>query len=388
MAELAVQSPLNERRQERDMLRASVRDFVAGNTDHQRTRALRMQLPGHDPALLARMAELGWCGILLPEEHGGLGLGCCEMAIVLEELGRGLLAGPLAATIVLAGRTLLHAGPSPLRDRLLAALAAGALQPALAWQEGAGGLDAASVTTVARAQADTVVLNGHKRLVHGGGASGYIVSAQAPDGLALYWVEAHRSGLSASHEWHADGTPATSLKFDSLTIPATQRLSAPGKAEAALCRALDEAMVMASAELCGVMRATLATTLEYLRTRVQFNKPIGSFQALQHRAVDLFVQQELAASVLRDAAALLDDEPQAANPVARGMLAARCKARASDAGLRITREAVQLHGAIAIQDECNVGLYLKRALVLAAWLGNGGEQRRRYTTLQAEAARA
>jgi len=134
------------------------------------------------------------------------------------------------------------------------------------------------------------------------------------------------------------------------------------------------------------MRETLAITLEYMRTRVQFNKPIGSFQALQHRAVDLFVQQELAGAVLREAVAVLDGgdadrDATTATTTAHALIAARCKARASDAGLRITREAVQLHGAIAIQDECNVGLYLKRALVLAAWLGNGSEQRRRFMEL-------
>ena len=372
------------------MLRASVRDFVAGSTDHKRTRALRMQLPGHDAALLTRMAGLGWCGIVLPEAHGGLGLGCAEMAIVLEELGRGLLAEPLAATVVLGGRTLLHAGPGALRDALLEGVATGTLLPALAWQEEGGALDATRVATRARAQGGTVQITGQKRLVLGGGAAGYIVSGEADDGLALYWVEADRPGLAVSHEWHADGTPAARLVFDAVSIPATNRLSAPGAAPAILARALDEARVMASAELCGVMRETLAMTLEYMRTRVQFNKPIGSFQALQHRSVDLFVQQELAGAVLREAVAVLDGEDGNAGnadaaATARALIAARCKARASDAGLRITREAVQLHGAIAIQDECNVGLYLKRALVLAAWLGNGSEQRRRFMALSAAA---
>jgi alkylation response protein AidB-like acyl-CoA dehydrogenase len=143
-------------------------------------------------------------------------------------------------------------------------------------------------------------------------------------------------------------------------------------------RALDHATVIASAELCGVMGRALDMSVEYMKTRVQFGKPIGSFQGLQHRAVDLFIQQQISSAVLDEALHTLDQHPEA---VARAACASRVKARCSDAGLRITREAIQIHGAIGFTDEYDVGLYLKRAMVLAAWLGNAQEHRRRYARL-------
>jgi alkylation response protein AidB-like acyl-CoA dehydrogenase len=155
-------------------------------------------------------------------------------------------------------------------------------------------------------------------------------------------------------------------------------IGSPVVARAVLGRALDRATVVASAELVGVMGRTLELSLDYMRTRVQFGKPIGAFQALQHRAVDLYLQQELAAAVLaegvRDLETIADDR-------ARSALASRVKARASEAALRVTREAIQIHGAIGFTEDCDVGLYTKRAIVLSAWLGNATAHRRRYARI-------
>jgi alkylation response protein AidB-like acyl-CoA dehydrogenase len=145
-----------------------------------------------------------------------------------------------------------------------------------------------------------------------------------------------------------------------------------------LSRALDYATVCASAELGGVMGRALEMSLDYLRTRVQFGKPIGSFQSLQHRAVDLHIQRELASAVLEDALSTIDRNGA---PGRRAVLASRAKARCTDAALKITREAIQLHGAIGFTDEYDAGLFLKRALVLAAWLGSASDHRRRYARL-------
>ncbi len=359
------------------MLRASALAFVTGTVDHKRGRALRNQLPGYDTAIHQQIAALGWHGILLPERFGGLGLGFAEMAVVLEELGKGLMGEPLAASVVLAGRALLHGDNEALKGQLLPALAQGKSLPCLAWQEEFGGIDAAAVTTRAQDTQSGVRITGRKRFLAGAGAaSGFMVSARSAQGVGLYWVEPDAPGLAISHEWRADGTPATVLTLADVDVPLHRRAASPHTAVQAIERAVDEAAVMAAAEMLGVIRATLAITLDYMRTRVQFNKPIGSFQALQHRVVDLYIQQELTGAVVREATAVLDREPAQAT---RRAIASRAKARASDAGLRITREAIQLHGAIAIQDECNVGLYVKRALVLAAWLGNAGEHRRRFT---------
>jgi alkylation response protein AidB-like acyl-CoA dehydrogenase len=371
-----------EAAQQIGMLRDSAADFVRGNTDTKKLRERRGTLPGYAPALLQQMAELGWLGILVGEEHGGLGLGFAEMAVVLEELGKGLIGEPLVST-VLAARLLRHGANEELKSRLLPGLADASTVPCVAWQEGLGGLDPSNIRTTARAEGGSFVLSGSKRFVAGAaGANGFVVSARSAEGpgaLGLYWVDAKADGVTLSHEWRADETPSGVVELKSVRVPAQDVLCPAGAASAAaLERAVDEAAVMVSAEMLGVMEAALQMALAYMRTRVQFGKPIGSFQALQHKAADLYVQQELARAVLDDAVRELD---AGGSRDERGKIASRCKSRASDAGLRVTREVIQLHGAIGYTDEYDAGLYLKRALVLSGWLGNSSAHRRRFAQL-------
>jgi alkylation response protein AidB-like acyl-CoA dehydrogenase len=256
--------------------------------------------------------------------------------------------------------------------------------PAVAWQEGLGGIDPEAIQTRAIADGGAWRLRGHKRFVAGAaGATGFIVSARATDGAGLFWVPAQAVGLVLTHEWRADETPIGRLSLDDVRVPASAVIVAPRIAGLdALRGAIDETAVLASAEMLGVMEAALQMTLAYLRTRVQFGQPIGSFQALQHKAADLYVQQELVRAVLQDA---LRGVASDADPLAAAAVASRCKARASDAGLRTLREVIQLHGAIGYTDEHDAGLYLKRALTLSAWLGNASAHRARFATLQEQA---
>jgi len=163
-------------------------------------------------------------------------------------------------------------------------------------------------------------------------------------------------------------------------VPREHAAVNPAAPPAALAGALDDATVVIGAELIGVMGRALEMSLDYMRTRVQFGKPIGSFQALQHRAVDLYLQRELASAVLDEALRVLGD---GADPLTRARWASRVKARCSDAASRITRESIQIHGAIGFTDELDAGLYLKRALVLSAWAGSAAYHRRRYASLTA-----
>lgn len=367
------------------MLRESAADFVARRADTRRLRERRGTLPGYDLADLRQMTELGWLAILVPERHGGLGLGLAEAATVLQELGKGLLADPMVP-VAFAARVLGQVADRPCAGEALARLAEVGLLPAVAWQEGLGGIDAAAPSTRAQSDGTDWLLTGAKRFVAGAaGAGGFIVSARAAQGDGLYWVDAHAPGLTLAHEWRADQTPSGVLRLDRVRVAAAQALSAPGPGGLApLERALDDAAVLASAEMLGVMEAALQMALAYMRTRVQFGQPIGSFQALQHKAADLYVQQELVRAVLQDAVRELD---AGGDRLAASSLASRCKARASDAGLRVTREVIQLHGAIGYTDEHDAGLYLKRALVLSAWLGNASAHRARFARLtEADAA--
>ncbi|NYT62902.1 acyl-CoA/acyl-ACP dehydrogenase [Alcaligenaceae bacterium] len=375
------ENSLSDTRLQLEMLRESAVDFVARNTDLKRLRERRNTLPGYDPDHLRHMAELGWLGIMIPEEHGGLGLGFAELTVVLQELGKGLMADPLAS-IAFATRVLHLGSNTDLQQQLLPQVVDAKMLPCVAWQEGLGNIDPSVINTRADVDGTDILLTGTKRFVAGAaGASGFVVSARSDSGCGLYWVDAQVPGLTVEHEQRADGTPSGLLRFDKVRIAPQYVVSTAGSnGLAAIERALDEAATLAGAEMLGVSEAALQLALNYMRTRVQFGKPIGSFQALQHKATDLYVQQELMRAVLGDAVHTLDDTN--ASTTERAFVASRYKARASDAGLRITREVIQLHGAIGFTEEYDAGLYLKRALVLSAWLGNATAHRRRFAALQ------
>jgi alkylation response protein AidB-like acyl-CoA dehydrogenase len=362
------------------LVRDSARGFVSRHADRRRLRAIRQTVPGYDQAIVAAMAEQGWLGVLIPERHGGLGLGFAAMAAVLEELGRGLIGEPVCALAVLAARVILH-GDGPSCAQLLPGIASGQLVAAVAWEEVPGGIDAAACRTRASHRAGGVHITGEKHFIVGdASARGFVVSARAEDGIGLYWVAMDRLGVSLSQEWRADGTPICTLHLDHVALDDADVVAYPAVGLAALQRALDEAAVMAGAELVGVMSGGLDLTLDYMRTRVQFDSPIGGFQALQHRAVDLHTQRELAGAAVGGAVAALD---RGIDGAALSRLASRVKARCSAAALRIARESIQLHGAIGFTDECDIGLFLKRSLVLSAWLGNADAHRRRFAGLGA-----
>ena len=363
------------------MLRDSARRFASAELAPSRLRALRGEPVPHSAATWRAMAGLGWTGLLVPQELGGSGLGLAAMAAVLEELGASLLPEPLVPCAVLAATALVHADDRPARSALLRRLADGSLLPALAWQEGAGALtDPARIRTRASVRGGRLVLDGEKRFVRpGAGADGLVVAAARDDGLGLYWVPAGAEGVHAAVETTTDGGASGRVTLAGVAVPDEHVLASPATGRDALERAIDAATVATGAELVGLMRGAMDRSLEHLRTRRQFGRPIGSFQALRHRAVDLYLQQQLSAALVDEASRAFDAAPAGAQ---RAMLASRVKARTADAALLIAREAVHFHGAMGYTDECDIGLYLKRALSLAGWLGTAAEHRRRYGALR------
>ena len=363
----------------RRLLADSVADFAARGTDLARVRRLRGTSAEYDRAVWKKMAELGWLGILVPERYGGLGLGLAEMAIVARGLARALVPEPITATAVLAATALAAVENEPLKQEQLPRLVAGELLPALAWQEQAGGLDHTAIETRATPFEGGFKVNGMKRFIAGAAqADAFLVSARDAGGVLLLWLPREAAGAQVQLEPLADGRSFGSLRLEDALVPKSGVAASGAAAVEALGRAFDHGCAITGAELAGVMDRALEMSLDYLRTREQFGKPIGAFQALQHRAVDLYIHSELASAVLEEALAVLDRGPAAA---ARAATASRVKARCADAATRITREAIQFHGAIGFTDEFDVGLYLKRALVLTAWLGGASWHRRRYARL-------
>jgi len=369
----------NTRADDRRMLAESVADFARRATDMARVRKWRGVEPGYDRALWKEMAELGWAGLLVPERFGGMGLGLGEMSEVARGLARSLMPEPLVPCAVLATRTLVHCGNEALAAELLPRIAQGDLIAALAWQEQAGDLGRRTPATRAAESGGNVSLDGGKRFVHGAaGADGYVVSAQSGAGMILVWVPADTTGVKRSLEPLADGRYAGRIELAGVRLPERNVLARGEIAQAAVDRAVTEATAMASAELVGIMSRSLEMTLEYLRTRVQFGRAIGSFQALQHRAVDLYIQEQLSSSALADAVDALDERPDDAATLAA---VSRAKARCTDAASLITRQSIQLHGGIGFTEDSDVGLYVKRTMTLAAWLGNSAYHRRRFAKL-------
>ena len=246
-------------------------------------------------------------------------------------------------------------------------LVEGATVLAVAWQErGPNGGPAEPSCRYADGK-----LTGSKGWVAGaGGARGFLVVAEGDAGPVLVLAEAGADGLSVEERRQADGSAMGELSFSG--TPAGE-LASGGAVRAALAEAVNDATALAAAELVGLSERAFEITLDYIKTREQFDKPIGSFQVIQHRAVDLNVMCEVAQSGVREALGLMDRET---DPKARARLASRAKARAVTAAKKITRDAIQLHGAVGYTDEFEIALYLNRALVLSAWLGDDAYHRR------------
>ncbi len=373
MEDISLQAKIDVLTEQQVLIQDSAVAFVEGDEELKRVRANRFVQPGFDRASWSEMAEAGWLGFVVPEEYGGVGLTFSDLALVLIQLGKGLVPAPFVATAVLAARTLAGSDNAALRAERLPQLVAGDWLPALAWQEARASLDVKARQVVYA----NGKLNGRKVFVpDAGGADAFIVSAAVPDGTALYLVDKDAPGLSLEFEQRVDGGFYGHLSF--VDTPVGAQVAGPERSEALLATVLDEGRVAASAELLGVMTRALEISVDYLKQRVQFDKPIGSFQALQHKTVDLFILSEVSRSVLLQTTALFDGEADATQ---RAVAASQVKARCSDAALRIGKDAIQLHGGIGYTDECNIGLYLKKAMYLASWLGSASAHRARYADL-------
>ncbi|MDE0333789.1 MAG: acyl-CoA/acyl-ACP dehydrogenase, partial [Defluviicoccus sp.] len=347
--------------QEQRMLRESAVRLLARAGGAKRLRRLRESGDGFDRKVLREMAAEGWLGVLVPADRGGLGLGMTEAALLLEQAGRALAPEPVGASMVAAAALAACEG----NDTLLARALSG---DALVVPAVDAFPDAGEVRAIRTAE-DAAVLDGSRLGVPAAAAAdGMLVAATGPDGPVLCHVEADAKGLRIDTRRTVDGASFGDVAFDGVAaaplIPRQNR--SLGRPESLR----DGLLVAVSAELLGAMDAALEMTLEYLRTREQFGRPLGAFQALQHRAVDDFTRIVGTRSLLFRIAGGEGDIAPA--------MAAALKAHASESALRVTKSAIQMHGAIAFTDEHDAGLHLKRAMTLSAWLGNAAAQRERY----------
>jgi acyl-CoA dehydrogenase len=373
--------------EEQTLLQQTVREFVAGRSSLKRIRALRDggDRDGFSRPLWTEMARLGWVGITIPVEHGGVGLGALDLMVVMEELGRGLMPEPMAGTVLLGTPALLLGGSPAQQAAHLPAVASGGRLLAVAYAEPRSRHDPHHVETRAERTGGGWMLRGEKVHVADGPVADWLVvsartagGARDPEGITLFLIDAHAPGVTVTPTVRLDHRPAARLHLDGVRVDAAAVLGAPDRGGALLDCILDRAAIALSAEMLGSMRAAFDMTLEYLRTRVQFGVPIGSFQALKHRAARLFVEIELAYSAVFGAHRALD-EGRDDGAVARA--AAIAKARCSDAFLLVASEAIQLHGGIGMTDEHDIGFFLKRARTAEMTLGDAAHHRDRIARL-------
>jgi len=370
---------------EQRLLRDSAQDFLATRSPVSALRALRDRRDerGYDPQLWRDIAELGWPAATLPEAYGGLGVGYKGLGAVFEQVGRTLAATPLLPTIVLGGGLLTEAGSAAQRDLWLPKIAAGEALFALALEE-APRHDPTQVTLRAWRETGHWRLDGDKQFVLDGHVADRLIvvarSSGTPGqqtGLSLFLVDPAAAGVQVERTRLADSRNAARIRFSHVQVGDEALIGVPDEAFAVLDSVLDRARACTAAELLGVISEAFERTIAYLKERVQFEVPIGSFQALQHRAARLHVEIELLRSSV--AAAL---EAADAGEGGAAEFASLAKARASDLSEKALNEAVQMHGGIGVTDALEIGFFLKRARVLQQTFGDGSYHRDRYAQLR------
>lgn len=371
--------------EEQRLLVDTVASFARKQSPLTRMRALRADPRGWSPELWKQMGDLGLLGISMPEAVGGAGGTFADAALILEQLAATLVPEPFLACLV-AAAPILRLGTEEQQARWLAPFAAGDASLALAWAEAQGRFDVADVETRAVPSADgaSFTLTGEKRFVLNGHAADFLVvsartsgAARDAAGISLFVLDKDTPGLTVRGVKTMDGHHAGMISLQGAVVAADRLLGPAGGAREALEEAMDLGAAGACAEGAEIARVVLHMTADYLRTREQFGVKIGSFQALQHRAVDMFVEAELCKS-MAILAAIRASDPDVTE---RQSAVSAAKVQLSAGGRQVTQQATQLHGGIGVTDEHDVGLYFKRMQVLSALFGDEEHHVARYARL-------
>ena len=363
--------------QDQRMLAQTVADFAKNESPVARFRTLRDDDIGYDPKVWQKMGELGWLGVAFPESIGGFGGSFVECALVLENLSASLVPEPYLASVVLGGFALLRAGSPEQQARYLAPMIEGESTLALAYSEAQSRHDVSAVETMATPSGEVYRISGKKVWVlNGHHADHLVVSAKASGGTTLYVVPRRAEGVTVTVAKTIDGHKAAFIDFDGVEVGSEARLGAEGSGAAVLDRVMDYAAAAAVAEAVGLASTMLQMTVEYLGTREQFGVKIGSFQALQHRAVDMYAESELLRSISM-ASMLRADEDDASTR--RGDISA-AKLQLATGGIWLAQQSLQLHGGIGVTDEHDIGLYFKRMYALNALFGDAEHHVARFAS--------
>jgi len=373
--------------EDQQLLKDSAKAFVDQNAPVSVLRGLRdsKDAQGYDQNLWRQMLELGWAGMAIPEAYGGFEFGYGGLGVVLEESGRTLVSSPLIATVLLGASAINELGSDAQKSEFLSQVVSGELLLALAIDEKPHHRPC-RIETSAVKSGEGYVLNGCKTFVLDGHIANKLVvvartSGAIDDeaGLSVFLVDAAAEGVSINRSWMVDSRNSAMLSLNDVKVGADALLGAEGDAYSSLTRVLDIGRIGVAAEMLGSMQQAFEITLDYLKQREQFGVLIGSFQGLQHRAAEMYSEIELCKSAVRAALAALDDADKTDADIAE--FASIAKAKLSEVATLVSNEAVQMHGGIGMTDEYDIGFYMKRARVAAAFLGDALFHRERYASL-------
>ena len=366
--------------EEQTLLRNTVQSLLSDKYDFETRRKVAKSADGWRPEIWAQFAELGLLAAPFSEEQGGLGGGAIETMIVMEEFGRHLVIEPYLETVVIAGGFLREGGSAAQQEAHIPGIIGGETVWAFAYAETQGRYNLADLTTTAKKDGAGYVLNGYKAVVLGAPwAQKLIVTARTSggqrdrDGVSVFIVDKSAAGVSTRDYPTVDGRRASEITFENVKVDADALIGEEGKGLPLVEKITDQAIAALSAEATGCMKELNTATVEYCKTRKQFGVPIGKFQVLQHRMVDMFMAYEQSVSMTYMVNLKLDE-----NQDERTRAAAGAKVQIGKAGRFVGQQAVQLHGGMGMTDELNVGHYFKRLTMIDTQFGNVDYQLKRY----------
>jgi pimeloyl-CoA dehydrogenase small subunit len=369
--------------EEQTLLRNSVSKYLADKYTFESWRKFTRGDAGRDPAHWAQFAELGLLAAPLPEAHGGLGGGAVDASVVMEEFGKALVVEPYVPTVVIGGGFLKHGGNDAQKSEWLNKIATGETIMAFAFAEPKGRYNLADLSTAAKKQGSGYVLSGQKAVVIAAPwADQLIVTARTAGGqrdskgVSVFLVDKKAKGVATRDYPTVDGLRASEITFENVEVPAANLIGEADNGLPLVERVVDEAIAATCAEATGCMKVLVDTTVAYSKQRKQFGVPIGKFQVLQHRMVDMFVNYEQSVSITLMVTLKLD-----AGEAERAKAASAAKVTIGKAGRYVGQQAVQIHGGMGMTDELNVGHYFKRLTMIDALYGNTDHHLKRYAAL-------
>jgi alkylation response protein AidB-like acyl-CoA dehydrogenase len=374
---------------EQRLLRESADRFVNETYTADHRRRIASEPLGFSTKIWKQFAELGWLAMPIAEDHGGLGGGAIEIGILMEAFGRGLVSEPYLSTVVIGASLISESGTEAQKQALLPKIADGSLVLAFAHSERQARFDLADVRTTAKKTPDGWRLDGHKTAVLDGHAAGQIiVSARVDAGtgaakLCLFLLPQDVRGLTTRDFPRLGGGRACNLDLLDVQLPADALLGDGTDALPAIEAVVDRAMAALGAEAVGIMQTLLDQTLEYTKIRKQFGRPLSANQVIRHRLADMAMQCDEARSMALRAALMADAEP-----VARSRAASGAKAKIGKCARFVAEQSVQLHGAMGVTEELDIGSYFKRLLAFDTLFGGSAHHYRRYAALSGRAIRA